>query len=268
MQKNKLASRRNEKRRWFEAITLVVVVTFLSSDTNFKNDLGEYFIVWNVGQGLWQTWVTSTSCFHFDMGGEFSPLSRIRQTCGKKINQVVYSHWDWDHINQTQKARRVIPNLCVALSPSGPSNERKQKFINVPKCRVSTIQRTQFYDLEDPLSQRIATKKSPNFLSRVAIVDHRVLMTGDSTSGAEKIWSAKISDINSIKILILGHHGSRTSTSQRLLEKLRHLTMAVASARKARYSHPHPLIVKRLKDHQIPLLLTEEWGNLIFEGPM
>ena len=39
--------------------------------------------------------------------------------------------------------------------------------------------------------------------------------------------------------------------------------MAIASARYAKYHHPDILTLKRLQAHHIPVLKTEDWGNLV-----
>jgi competence protein ComEC len=93
------------------------------------------------------------------------------------------------------------------------------------------------------------------------------LIPGDSTAPQEKIWSYH-GNMQKTGFLLLGHHGSRTSTSEELLSQLPHLKVAIASARFARYGHPHLEVVRRLKKYHVALLKTEDWGNLWFEIPL
>jgi competence protein ComEC len=74
-----------------------------------------------------------------------------------------------------------------------------------------------------------------------------------------------LSGLSGSRILVLGHHGSRTSTSSLLLDHLPRLTAAVSSARFRKYGHPHARVRRDLAKRHIPLLRTEEWGNLHFE---
>jgi beta-lactamase superfamily II metal-dependent hydrolase len=43
--------------------------------------------------------------------------------------------------------------------------------------------------------------------------------------------------------------------------------MAIASSRWARYHHPAPVVVARLKKHGIAVLKTEDWGSILIEAP-
>ncbi|MGE5084974.1 MAG: hypothetical protein ACM3MG_01640, partial [Bacillota bacterium] len=90
------------------------------------------------------------------------------------------------------------------------------------------------------------------------------LLPGDSPQQEEKFWKNQ-SWIQNTKILVLGHHGSKTSTSAELIASLPNLQMAIASARWARYKHPHPATVAILQKYHIPLLRTEDWGNIWLE---
>ena len=102
---------------------------------------------------------------------------------------------------------------------------------------------------------------SANDLSWVQF-DSGFLLPGDSTKSAEKIWSNDFKNISETKVLVLGHHGSRTSTSAALLNKLPHLQMTIASARKARYGHPNTEVLQRLRIKKTPVLKTEDWGSI------
>ena len=108
------------------------------------------------------------------------------------------------------------------------------------------------------------SKKNPNELSKVFTWNKKVLLPGDSLAKNELYWSKKLAKMK-IEVLILGHHGSATSTSNRLLKKLPLLRLAIASARKNRFGHPHPDVYNRLTRKGVPLISTEKWGNIIIE---
>lgn len=223
----------------------------------------ERLIVWNVGQGLWITWVTPQTCFHFDMGGEFAPWAQIRETCGERDNRALFSHWDWDHIGFAKRASRHLKSFCVLSRPQGtPAASKLHYFDSLLDC-----EEREFPDLVELKTRRpTSRKKSSNALSRVYLVRKLALLPGDSTSKEEKFWSRGLKNLE-IRFLVLGHHGSKTSTSMTLIKNLPRLRLAVASARKSRYGHPHNVIMKRLKRNGIALLRTEDWGTLHWEVP-
>lgn len=89
-----------------------------------------------------------------------------------------------------------------------------------------------------------------------------VLAPGDSSTRAETTWASTLRNLEETRYLIVGHHGSRTSTGEHLLKRLSRLRLAIASARQRRFGHPHPEVLERLSRHHIPLLRTEDWGNI------
>jgi len=251
---------------------------FLSEPFAIQNQ----FVVWNIGQGQWTTQSTLDSCLHIDSGGEFFPITKIKKLCHAKKNFIFISHWDLDHINGIEKIKRW-PQVCLynkvdktLLSArklkilSGlkecDSKDLLQIFKNKQSSLNSAIQLI-YHPTNEPhpfyysnSNSKKSSGKSSNELSNV-YVSNQFLIPGDSTSPQEIIWSQKLDKIK-IKALVLGHHGSRTSTSETLLQHLPNLQWAVASARWARYKHPHPAVVSRLQRRKIPLLLTEDWGSL------
>ncbi len=208
-------------------------------------------IVWNVGQGSWATIRTESQCEHFDLGGEFAPAVAIAQACADRQNEVFYSHWDWDHIALTRLALKILPNLCIQAKPGGETKSRtKLDFIaNVPEC-ASRSPVLEIFD--EPL------KAEANAESRVFVRD-RIVFPGDSPSRQELKWSLSAKQA---RILIAGHHGSKTSTSSALLQRLIHLKLIVVSARKAKYGHPHPSMLARAHLRRRPVLTTEDWGHI------
>ncbi len=94
--------------QFYLGIFLIFVCTQIA-----KENIANYFIVWNVGQGQWTTLVTFEECIHFDMGGERFPLKKIEKFCNKKKNFTYLSHSDWDHINGLKKWK----NTCLMNRP-------------------------------------------------------------------------------------------------------------------------------------------------------
>lgn len=222
------------------------------------------FIVWNVGQGLWTTLVDDDRCEHFDTGGEHAPWRELVATCGDKRNIIRFSHWDLDHISFARRLVRQMKSVCLETPPAGEGNAHKKKLLSpLIFCRV--------HDDTALAIEGRAHGTRTNDLSHVFIAASRssrvmALIPGDSTRKEEKFWSARLPE-EKLWLLVLGHHGSRTSTSDELLGHLPRVHMAIASSREAKYGHPHREVVERLKKAGIALLRTEDWGILRFEFP-
>lgn len=232
---------------------VAVLLILLSPAALSPSERREFFVVWNVGQGLWTTRVSWDDCEHYDTGGERLPLAAVKRLCPR--SRLFYSHGDWDHVGGLPRLRKQSAEVCVAAAPGGKMREKKRRriFGEIRDCGLH----------EGPTEIRWTTRgKDSNSASRVFVRDG-FLLPGDSPSGEEKFWATKLP--SEIRVLLLGHHGSRTSTSEFLLARLPHIKMAIASARLRKYGHPHPVVVARLKRARIPLLRTEEWGNFFFE---
>lgn len=216
--------------------------------------------VWNVGQGQWLTYSDNETCLHFDVGGEFHPGRNLRRRCREKKNFVFLSHWDWDHIGLLSRLKNISPFVCIALKPKGRSQVRKEKLLKeFATCSTEDFTPTGTWKIYSP---RYAD--STNGLSHV-IQFGVVLIPGDSPTKQEKHWISQFPFLSKVRILILGHHGSATSTSDELLERLPSLRMSIASARWKRYGHPHPKTLWRLQHHHQRVLRTEDWGHIVIE---
>lgn len=213
----------------------------------------EQFIVWNVGQGLWTTHSSVIGCVHVDMGGEFAPFAKIQKLCAGKPNYLFLSHWDSDHSRFISRFQKRISEVCLLDALAEPQKLRRKIVLRPCRQHLSKYERL----------WQGAHSGSQNDQSHVVFNwKFRALLPGDSPSAQERRWLMKVP--RATRVLLLGHHGSRTSTSAGLLARLPQLKMAIASARKKKYGHPHAETQNRLKKYKIPLLKTEDWGNFIF----
>lgn len=225
------------------------------------------FVVWNVGQGLWTSWIFDDQCWHFDMGGEYKTiLTKIAQNCRQRQNRVFLSHWDMDHIGFVKSARRHFISICLAVEPGGQPSPSKLAMISgfSPCPSQSFVQTLWSATAGDPQLRKGQKNRSNNHDSHVFLLaQKRILVPGDSTKDEEKIWSHRLG--KTVEGLVLGHHGSHSSTSDELIAHLPKLRWSVASQRQKRYGHPHRQVIELLRKAKIPLLRTEDWGSIHFQ---
>jgi competence protein ComEC len=94
---------------------------------------------------------------------------------------------------------------------------------------------------------------------RLSLGRRSLLLTGD----LEKEVEFRLVDEGKIQptdVLKAGHHGSRTSTTEDLLERLRPSFAIISAGPDNLYKHPHPDVVKRLIEHKVGLLRTDQYG--------
>lgn len=244
-------------------LTSIFMIVFFKLNFALSPPHTDQWVVWNVGQGQWVTHVESLSCEHFDVGGEFGSFRSIRRSllsqCAGKQNRLFLSHWDYDHFLNIPSLAKAVPHLCWAILPEFAQHKKmavKILELQIPICAGT---QTKFH-LWIPWSARNTNEAS------IVFQKNSVLLSGDSPIQQEKIWAEEIPHLHETRALVLGHHGSRTSTGKDLLSHLTNLKYAIASARYRKYRHPHPDTLKRLSEFQIPVLKTEDWGNIWFES--
>jgi competence protein ComEC len=63
-------------------------------------------------------------------------------------------------------------------------------------------------------------------------------------------------------VLVVPHHGSRTSSSEEFLHVLQPAVALVSAGWRSRFGHPHPHVVARYAAARIPLVNTADAGAL------
>jgi len=97
---------------------------------------------------------------------------------------------------------------------------------------------------------------------RVTYGDVRLLFQGDAGVPVEEHLRARV---GAVELLKVGHHGSRTATSDAWLTELAPHTAVISVGRRNTYGHPAPDVVARLKRHGIAILRTDRDGTITFQ---
>lgn len=230
-----------------------------------RNDFYYLALFWNVGQGQWITVVTPDQCLHFDFGGEFQYFNHHRslllKLCQRKINPLYLTHPDYDHYAYYKQLVRLLPKICWAEIDHTPLPE-KMTNLKIPLCLEKSLTGSRpFVNRIFKPNKNFSPKKLSKNDQSIVYQFASVLIPGDSTKKMENKWAPLLTH-HKIKILSVGHHGSRTSTSPRLLQHLPQLKQAIVQARQKKYGHPSLDTRKVLNSYRIPVLKTEDWGNI------
>ena len=93
---------------------------------------------------------------------------------------------------------------------------------------------------------------------------HRALLTGDISRRVEaRLLSG---DIGQVDLMMAPHHGSRSSSSPRWVDRLAPRILFVSTARRSRYGHPHPEVVTRYESAGASVYVTGHDGALIWSS--
>jgi len=92
--------------------------------------------------------------------------------------------------------------------------------------------------------------------------DHSVLLVGDIGKKAERYLVDTLDKTWQSTVLQIGHHGSKTSSSNDFLDKIRPEVGVISDARFNQWHFPHPQVLRRLSDHGIIHLDTAKLGQI------
>ena len=94
---------------------------------------------------------------------------------------------------------------------------------------------------------------------------HRsILLTGDAEKPIENdmIDNAALHPVTLLKV---GHHGSRTSSSEPFLDALKPQFAFISDGYKNQFHQPHPDVLARLAEHHTGTFRTDQRGLLTFQ---
>jgi competence protein ComEC len=98
-----------------------------------------------------------------------------------------------------------------------------------------------------------------SFVLRLRFGAASVLLPGD----LERAGEARVLDaLGPVTLLKLGHHGSRTSTTDAWLDRLQPRVAIASAGHPSPFGHPHTAVVDRLAARAIPLWTTTERGGV------
>jgi competence protein ComEC len=90
-----------------------------------------------------------------------------------------------------------------------------------------------------------------------------ILFTGDAERQVEQ---ELLQDdyLEPVTVLKVGHHGSRTSSTEDFIERLSPQFALISDGYKNQFHHPHPTVLERLAQHHATVLRTDEHGLITF----
>ena len=99
-------------------------------------------------------------------------------------------------------------------------------------------------------------------VDRVEVASARV---SDGEFDAVKMicdWAARRNLLPRVEVLVAGHHGARTSTTEELLEAIRPETVLISAGANNRYGHPARATLDRLAAAGADIYRTDLQGNI------
>lgn len=181
----------------------------------------------------------------------------------KKLKYLILTHNDFDHMGE---AKSLLTNFKVeeVIINQGPINKLESSLIEedylIRKIKQDEHLTCGNIDLIQ-LNKNMSNENDSSQIYYVKYQNLSALLMGDASIKSEKEL-LKIYDFHHINILKIGHHGSKSSTSNELLEKTKPNLALISVGKDNIYKHPHQEVLEKLKNHQITYYLTSKSGTI------
>ena len=190
------------------------------------------------------------------------PLLRARGET--KVDLLVLSHRDTDHVGG---AASVLAGTQVQALSSSLTDDHRLRAGPVPHRRCDAGQSWTWdgvtFDVLHPLPQDHARATKANALScvvRVQGTDESSLLTGDIEAAQEAALVQRSGPGLKSDVLMVPHHGSRTSSSPAFIDAVAPRIAVVQAAYRSRFGHPAPDIVARYTARGITVVRSDSCG--------
>lgn len=219
----------------------------------------------DVGQGLAVLLRTERHALLYDTGARFpsgfdqgeSVVAPAVQALGvRRLDTLVISHADGDHAGGAAGVIRNLRPKRILTGETVPGLDSAQACATGVEWHWDGVD---FRVLHPPP----AAMGRGNARSCVLLVQSghgRLLLSGDMVAADEARIAAAAG--SQPLVLLVPHHGSRTSSSSALLDALPIQAALISAAYRSRFGHPHADVVARYRERDIPLWNTAEFGCL------
>ncbi|MGH9850050.1 MAG: ComEC/Rec2 family competence protein [Blastocatellia bacterium] len=192
----------------------------------------------------------------------------------KRLDWIAASHGHPDHVEGFTEIVRSF-ELGQAMRPAAPLNNLSPDLFD-QALRSSDLP-AQYLKRGDDLmidgarveilSPPIQTEARPlsendqSLVLRISFGQRSFLLTGDIELEAEELLVSGSSDLRA-DVLKVAHHGSKTSSSEEFLERVKPQHAVISVADPSPFGHPHPEALARLQTTGANIWRTSECGAI------
>lgn len=209
--------------------------------------------------------------------GSYSDTYAADQAAGLLLSQginrldgVIVTHFDADHAGGVSYLLQRVPTDRLFLPNCVDEDSTSQALYAYTDGIVSTVQTDTVIGFGEAKITMIPSEKAiSNNESGLCILFQTencdILITGDRTAAGERELIEHM-QLPELEILIVGHHGSKTSTSRELLIKTSPQIAIISVGANNSYGHPTEEVLERLRHYGCIIYRTDLDGTVIFRG--
>ncbi|MEC4748365.1 DNA internalization-related competence protein ComEC/Rec2 [Methylomicrobium sp. Wu6] len=254
--------------RWLGGVMLMPLM-LISADRPAPGEIRMALL--DVGQGLAVALQTSHHWLVYDTGPQFSAESDMGRSAvlpylqaqgADKIDTLIVSHGDNDHIGG---AHSILSALSVTkILTSAPAS----LALHAPSlCKAGQTWQWDGvnFTMLAPKQLDPATDNNNSCVLKIESAHGAILLTGDIEASAESWLVNQYGNGLRADILVAPHHGSKTSSTRAFLDTVQPQYVLIPSGYRNQFGHPHPSVLERYRDLDIPWLTSAGSGAILVE---
>ena len=255
------------------AISLFIGLVLFHSNINYLYHHSNLYMI-DISQGDSFLLYDNHEAILIDTGGLFKSktnqtediLIPLFKSLGiKKINKIIITHGDYDHIgNSYSLIDKFKVDKVYFNNNSYNKNElrliEKLKKKKIDYEKMNSIKTKNFY-LQNLNYMKTDNENDASLVINIIYKNKAMLFMGDASIKTEK-YLLNNYNLKMIDILKVGHHGSITATSEEFLKEIRPKIGLISCALVNKFKHPSNEVIKRLKKYNITLYQTRYDGGV------
>lgn len=203
-------------------------------------------------------------------------LGEVMSFSDRDIDYILTTHPDADHIGGLGD---VLDRFNVAHIIRTANNsdtllwEEAEKKIDMEGAVVTIAMRGQRFDLGSgvfldiifpDIDVRDYESNASSIVARLVYGQHSFILTGDAPKSIEEYLILTEGEYLKSNVLKVGHHGSRTSTSELFLAEVSPNYAVISAGKDNSYGHPHLEVTDALFNAGVETFNTADHGHVIF----
>ncbi len=257
------------------AFLLLSPLFFSTVDKPKNNDVWLHIL--DVGQGTAVIVQTANQTMLYDTGAKFSDrfnagsavVVPVLQTLGvSKVDKLIISHADNDHIGGLASVLEGIQVDEVLFN--GKFNQKEQKLWKHSDCTYRQSWKKDGIDFTILHPKNITglgslSKNQSSCVVQINTDSLKILLPGDIDYKIELKLLEQYSNTLQSDILLVPHHGSKTSSSEPFIDVIKPKYALITNGYRNRFGFPKQVIMSRYQKRGVQAISTVDSGMLSFK---
>lgn len=215
-------------------------------------------------------------------GKILTELSEMIPFYDRTIDMIVVTNPDKDHyagfldllaryeVEKFMEAGTKTSTILYGELKKSVDREGSEKLIAQRGMKIELDQERGIY-IEVLFPDGDVSKLKTNdgsIIAKLVYGDTSVMLTGDAPDTTENKVVQLDGEKDALRsnVLKVGHHGSKTSTSEEFLKEVLPKYAVISSGKGNRYGHPTDEVIDILKKYNVEILRTDELGTIIMKS--